>query len=471
MPDLPLNKHVLPPRFMIAAPHGRSGKTIISIGLCAAFRQRGLSVQPFKKGPDYIDPSWLSAAAKTSCHNLDPFFMSKEQLVTSFHESSEGADLAIVEGAMGLYDGFAPDGEGSSAWLARLLDVPIVLVVNASRMTRSAAAMISGYQHFEPGTSVAGVIFNNVSGSRHESKLVAAVKEYCGIPVLGAVPRDPALLMPERHLGLIPFKERDEAMTVIERVYRGTNNHLDINGILAVARNAPVTPLANIKRGMERASIVRVGVMLDRVFTFYYPENLEALRQAGAELVFIDSLLERRLPEIDALYIGGGFPELFLEELQANASLRLEIAQGAEEGLPIYAECAGLMYLSRYIRSQDRQYEMVGVIPTGVEMCQRPQGHGYTEVEVAAENPLFPVGSILRGHEFHHSRLSKLDGLKFAYRMRRGQGIDGQADAIVHKNVIASYSHLHALGVPQWAGALVSLALREREGRLSFLKT
>jgi cobyrinic acid a,c-diamide synthase len=463
--------YLLPPRFMIAAPQGRSGKTTVSLGLCAAFRKRGLAVQPFKKGPDYIDPSWLSAAANKSCRNLDPFFMTEAQLSDSCHRASRSADLVIIEGAMGLYDGFSPDGKGSSAWLARLFRVPVILVINAARLTRSVAAMVAGYQNFEPGTCIAGVILNNVSGSRHESKLAAAVREYCGIPILGAIPRDPALLIPERHLGLTPFRERDGGASIIECIYERLNPHLDLDGILAVARKAPAMPPADIERVQEKCSIVRTGILFDRVFTFYYPENLEALQRAGAGLVFIDSLHDRRLPEIDALYIGGGFPELFMEELEANESLRHDIARAAEGGLPVYAECAGLMYLCRGIQWQGRRYEMAGVIAAEVEMCPQPQGHGYVEAEITAENPLFPAGTVLRGHEFHYSRLSGRDGLRFAYYIRRGHGVDGKVDAIVHKNVIASYTHLHALGTPQWAEAFVTLAVRARKGELSLLKT
>ena len=211
--------------------------------------------------------------------------------------------------------------------------------------------------------------------------------------------------------------------------------------------------------------------MFDRVFTFYYPENLEALTQAGADLVFIDSLEDQQLPDIDGLYIGGGFPELFLEELQANISLRQDIAQAIEDGLPVYAECAGLMYLCRGSRRHDQRFEMVGVIPSEVEVYERPQGHGYVVAEVTGDNPLFPIGLTLRGHEFHYSRLSQSTDLKFAYGIQRGHGIDGKVDAIVYKNVLAAYTHLHASGVPQWAEAFVSLALRERKGQPSFSKS
>ena len=453
---------------IIAAPQGQSGKTIISTGLCAAFVQRGLVVQPFKKGPDYIDPSWLTAAAGRSCRNIDTFLVTEETWLTSFRQACQGADLALIEGAMGLYDSLDSEGRGSTAHIARLLQAPVILVVNTARMTRSIAAMITGYQQFEPETNIAGVILNNVSGSRHESKLRTAVEQYCGIPVLGSVPKDHNLNITQRHLGIIPHREVQDSTLVTNRICHCLEDHLDLNSILAIARSAECGAVVDIETHAKKPAVVRIGVMYDRVFTFYYPENLEALKQAGADLVFIDSLKDRQLPDIDGLYIGGGFPELFLEELEANISLRQDIAQAIEDGLPVYAECAGLMYLCRGSRWHNQRFEMVGVIPSEVEVCQRPQGHGYVEVEVAGDNPLFPIGLTLRGHEFHYSRLSQSTGLKFAYGMRRGQGIDGKVDAIVYKNVLAAYTHLHASGVPQWAEAFVSLALRERKPQPSF---
>jgi cobyrinic acid a,c-diamide synthase len=210
-----------------------------------------------------------------------------------------------------------------------------------------------------------------------------------------------------------------------------------------------------------RAKVVKLGVMLDDAFTFYYPENLEALAGAGAELVFIDSLHEQKLPDIDGLYIGGGFPEMFLPELEANIQLRRDIACAIENYLPVYAECAGLMYLCRAIRWRGERHEMAGVIPCEVELCQRPQGHGYTEIETG-ENPFFPAGAAFWGHEFHYSRVTESDNLKFGYLIRRGQGVDGQRDGVIYKNMLATFTHLHALGVPQWAESFVSLALRSR---------
>lgn len=449
------------PCITIAAPQGRSGKTMVSLALCATFRRRGLSVQPFKKGPDYIDPSWLTGAAGRSCRNLDLFLMSEETLLASFQQACQGADLALIEGAMGLYDGL-DSGWGSTAQVARLLNTPVILVVNSARMTGSIAAMVTGYQCFQPDINIAGVILNNVSGSRHERKLKTAVERYCGIPVVGSIPRDPDLHVDERHLGLIPFRESRQLESVLERICRKLEPHLDLDSLLAIAGSFEFDFTLDTTSLKSRTGQARIGVMLDSVFNFYYPENLEALALAGAELVYVNSLQDR-LPEIDGLYIGGGFPEFFLESLEANHGLRQDIADAVEGGLPVYAECAGLMYLCQGIWWQDQYHKMVGVIPAEVEITHRPQGHGYVVAEVTTENPLFPVGLTLRGHEFHHSKLVKSSGLKFAYRMRRGHGIDGKVDGVIYKNVFAAYTHLHALGVPQWAGAFVSLASRERK--------
>lgn len=448
----------------IAAPQGCSGKTMVSLGLCATLRRQGLSVQPFKRGPDYIDPSWLSAAAGRSCCNLDLFLMSEEVTLASFQKACYGADMALIEGAMGLYDGLGSEGWGSTAHLARLLKSPVILTVNATRMTGSIAAMVTGYQRFQPDVNIAGVIINNVSGSRHERKLVAAVEQHCGIPVVGRIPRDPDLHMTQRHLGHIPLSEVDESESIIQLIYHKLEPYLDVDAILTIANSFKADFSAHPAGLWSETALARIGVMLDRAFNFYYPENLDALRRAGAELVFINSLQDR-LPEIDGLYVGGGFPEFSLEGLEANRMLRHSIASAAEQGLPVYAECAGLMYLCRGVCWQGQRYEMVGVIPAEVELSHRPQGHGYVIAEVAEENPLFPVGLVIRGHEFHHSKLCRMDELDFAYRIKRGHGVDGQADGVVYKNVFAAYTHLHALGTPQWAEAFVSLAAQERRNQ------
>jgi len=358
------------------------------------------------------------------------------------------------------------EGKGSTAEIARLFRSPVVLVVNSSRMTRSIAAMVSGYQSFEPETKIAGVILNNVSGARHERKLRDALESHCGIPVVGSVPRDEELLIKERHLGLIPFPEGEASDSIITTIADRLEGCFDLDKILSIAQSAEEGLTAEVEVA-QKEQVVKIGVLYDRVFNFYYQENLEALLQAGAELVFIDSLKDRDLPAIDGLYLGGGFPEFFLKELEANSSLRDSIREAIEDYLPVYAECAGLMYLSRGITFQGRRFEMVGVIPAEVELLSKPQGHGYMMVEVVGKNPFFPLGLSFWAHEFHHSRL-KLEGeVEFAYRVERGQGIDGRVDGIIYKNVLASYAHLNAVGVPEWAEAFVSLALRRRKLLLS----
>jgi cobyrinic acid a,c-diamide synthase len=477
---------------LISSPQGHSGKTIVTVGLCNALKQHGFSIQPFKKGPDYIDPSWLTLATGRSCRNLDLFLIPEDRLLQSFHRSCEGVNLAVVEGAMGLYDGL--DSYGTTAEIACLLNLPILLVVNTSRMTTSIAAMVKGYQLFQTDVKIAGVILNYVSGRRHEEKLRGAVEQHCGIPVVGSIPRDPDLQIAERHLGLIPSLESDGATSLIERIGKKLEPHLDLERILAIAkefrparravakavsvneafqgreamaRRRPL-PFPSEDRNEEREDQpikARIGVMRDRAFNFYYPENLEALKKEGAQLLFINSFVDR-LPEVDGLYIGGGFPEFFLEYLEKNRELREDIARAIEEGLPVYAECAGLMYLSRKIHWQGRSYEMVGIIPAEVQISEKPEGHGYVTTEVIDENPLFPVGLSIRGHEFHHSKVSIENDVRFVYRIKRGNGIDGKMDGVLYKNMFAAYTHLHALGTLGWAEAFVSLAAKEgKSGR------
>ena len=464
-------------RLLISSPQGHSGKTIVTVGLCDVFKRRGLSIQPFKKGPDYIDPSWLTVAAGRSCRNLDLFLIPEDRLLPSFQQSCKGVNLAIVEGAMGLYDGL--DSHGTTAEIARLLNIPILLVINTTRMTSSIAAMVTGYQHFQKDVPIAGVILNYVSGTRHESKLRNAVDQYCGIPVVGSIPKDQDLRIIERHLGLIPSSESGEAESLVERIGRKLELQLDLDNIFKIARSFktnfkttsddptayPNSPFEKIRDEVKvrRAKTVRIGILRDRAFNFYYPENFEALVNEGAELLFIDSFKDC-LPKVDGLYIGGGFPEFFLKELEGNRSLRQDIAEAVQEGLPVYAECAGVMYLCRSISWQNRSYEMVGIIPAEVQLSEKPEGHGYVVAEVMIENPIFPVGLTIRGHEFHHSSLVNLNGLQFAYRILRGQGMTGKRDGIVYKNLFASYIHLHALGTPEWAKGFVSLASKEKSG-------
>ncbi len=486
------------PRLVISAPRGRSGKTSLSIGLCAALTRYGLSVQPFKKGPDYIDPSWLTAAACRLCRNLDLFIMEAERLRSAFQQACRGADLALIEGAMGLYDGLDLEGSASTAQVARLLKAPVILLVDATRITRSVAALVQGFQSFEPDVNIAGVVLNNVAQARHEAKLTAALRHHCGIAVLGALPRDPTLTIPQRHLGLVPRGEHDGVPfhpslfdpghssanggrsqifdPAIEVLRQAVETHVDLDGVLSVAQGAPplsdgflgATPAAlHPNRTADRPRVL-IGVAMDRAFTFYYPANLEALRVAGADLTPLDTLRDRDLPSVDGLYLGGGFPEVFCEELEANETLRSQICAAIEDGLPVYAECGGLMYLARSIVWNGHRCRMVGTLPCDIEMTDRPQGHGYVSLRVAGQTPWFRAGTELRGHEFHNSRVTNLGDIEFAYRLQRGRGVAGGYDGLVYKNVLAAYTHLHTLGAPGWAEQFVGLAERYRNAQHLF---
>ncbi len=458
------------PRLVIAAPQGRSGKTTVSLGLCAAFSQRGLTIQPFKKGPDYIDPSWLSQASGRPCRSLDSFFLpDPNDLRAALIRGASQADLALIEGNHGLYDSLELDGLGSTAAVARELQAPIILVINAARMSRSAAALVHGYQTFEPGTPLAGVILNQVAQGRHETKMRQAIEHYCRLPILGALPRDAEMTIPDRHLGLIPHNEDERLTPAIQACRDAVEKYVDLEAVLRIARGAPSMPASPVSTNTQQlqnhiplppiGNRPKIGVMRDQAFSFYYPENLEALQDRGAELIAINSLQDNHLPEVDALYIGGGFPEIFLEALSANQGLLADIRQAVDFGLPIYAECGGLMYLARSIEYEGRAVEMVGALPIEIEMTNRPQGHGYVLAQCTAENPIFPVGATLRGHEFHHSKITKND-IPSAPRLRllRGEGIGYHEDGLYYRNVFASYTHLHAYGAPQWASGMVAWA-------------
>ncbi len=462
------------PRVVISAAHGRSGKTTVSIGLAAALAKRGLKVQPFKKGPDYIDPSWLTAAAGNYCRNLDLFMMGQDGIKGVFNAGSIGADVNIIEGNKGLYDSIDIEGENSTANIARILNAPVILVIDSARMTRGIAALVNGYKNFEPDINIAGVILNNVSGSRHEEKLRAALERYCQIEVVGSLPRSSQLNIPERHLGLIPQKEDSELIPAIENICKIVETNINIDRIIEIAKNAPELEGSRVKgQGSKPGFLpslnpqtleslkpsVRIGVPLDKAFSFYYLENFDALRNAGAEIIFFDAINDKNLPDVDGLYIGGGFPEMFMNEIEANSSLRRDIHAAIDAGMPVYAECGGLMYLSRSISWNGDVKKMVGVLPCDIEMTKKVQAHGYTVLQKIN-------GEELRGHEFHYSRVRNLGDVKFLYKVIRGKGIDGKNDGIIYKNVIASYAHLHAIGSPQWAGEFVELiraAKREKE--------
>jgi len=450
---------------LISAAHKSSGKTTVSVGLAAALRARGLSVQPFKKGPDYIDPLWLTAASGRACRNLDLYLSSPDEVTDAFEIASCGAGVALVEGNKGLYDGLSLDGSNSNAAVARLLELPVVLVLDARGMTRGIAPLILGYQAFDRDVRIAGVILNRLGGARHESKLRAVIEHYTDVPVLGALQEDATLAIQERHLGLMPASEVAQSQAHIDRLANAIAGAVDLDRVLALCSApgaAPVRPRASLP-----APDLTVGIARDRAFGFYYAEDLEAFERAGARLVFFDTLTDPHLPPIDALFIGGGFPEVLAPELSANRSLLAGIRTAVEAGLPTYAECGGLMYLARSISWRNLTYPMVGAIAADVAMQERPVGRGYVHLRETEASP-WPnrTTTTIKAHEFHHSKLLSIDpALRFAYQVQRGHGIDGARDGIVFRNTLASYTHLRNVAGHDWPARFVAFARAIKSGR------
>ena len=514
------------PRIIIAALRGGSGKTILSIGIIAALRKLNKTVAPFKKGPDYIDAGWLALAAGQPCYNLDSFLLSQEDNLHSFLYHSADRSISVIEGNRGLFDGIDIEGSTSTAELAKLLLCPVVLCVDCTKITRTMAAVVMGCSLFDPDVMVKAVILNRVANLRHEKKLRDSIEHYCGIPVLGAIPKLDQQHFPERHLGLVPTPEHDWATDAIEAIANIAEQHLDLKAILKISQQAPglktddrgqrtevrrqktgdrgrgaesrdlngelgsqnlegeirksetrysrrenrspyqVSSIEHPVSGIEKPG-PRIGIIRDSAFQFYYPENIDALSDEGAEVIFVSPLKDRELLDLDALYIGGGFPETHAEKLAANIRFSQQLKVLADDGFPIYAECGGLMYLGEKLTLEGNSYSMVGILPVAFDFYKKPQGHGYTIVTVEGENPYYDVGTEIKGHEFHYSRVSNWTGAQgdLVFRMKRGAGIHKDRDGIVYKNVLATYTHVHALGTPGWAAALVRNAVEFRNFR------
>ena len=449
------------PRIYISAAHKSSGKTTLSIGLCAALNQRSLKVQAFKKGPDYIDPLWLTQASGRPCHNLDFNTMSHDEIVRDLVRYGQDADINIIEGNLGLYDGVALDGSDSNAAVAKLTKSPVILVINSQGVTRGVAPLLMGYQQFDPDVNIAGVIYNLSVGGRHEDKLRAVTEEYTDIPVLGVVKRNPLLAVDERHLGLKPSNEGDGAADKIAQIASIVSDSIDIDRILEISQSAQTIEAENSESSEPKPlqtdlavsanTRIRLGICEDSAFGFYYASDKLALENAGAELISFSAISDEKLPDnLDALFIGGGFPETHMKELAENKSMRKSINEAIESGLPTYAECGGLMYLSQSLHWNGQSAPMVGIIPTDTQMHDKPQGRGYVKLEETEAMPWRKANEldeadkqIINAHEFHYSSVSDIAAMEskgcFAYKVHRGFGITGEHDGWVYKNLLANY--------------------------------
>ena len=452
-------------RLFLSATHKSSGKTTISIGLAAALGRQGLQVQTFKKGPDYIDPMWLKRASGRPCYNLDFNTQTRAEILTTFTRCARAADFALIEGNKGLHDGVDVEGSDSSVALAKLLRAPIVLVVDACGMARGVAPLVLGYAAFDRDARIAGVILNKVGSERQTAKLRRALERYTDIPMLGAVGRNEGIVVRERHLGLTTPGETHESDAIVESARDAVARSVDLTRVREIAANAEAIPAALAPIVRPRTQDVRIAVARDEAFGFYYEDDLEAFARAGARLAFFDALRDERLPDCDGLFIGGGFPETHAARLAANASMRESIRAAIANRLPTYAECGGLMYLSRSIAWGDERHPMVGAIPADARMHGRPQGRGLVVLEETGKAPWRVGGGAFPAHEFHYAALEDLaPEIEFAYRVRRGAGVDGRRDGVVIGSVMASFSHLRDTLAHPWVESFVDFARSKRAG-------
>lgn len=491
------------PGLVVAGLRGGNGKTVISLGVAAAWRDIGINIAPFKKGPDYIDAGWLSKAAGRSCYNLDTFMCSTDQAKKSFHKNSAMADIAVIEGNRGLYDGIDIQGRTSTAEIAKLLNLPVILVLDCTKSTRTMAALLLGCIHFDPHVNIMGVILNRVAGKRHENKVKDNIKQFCNIPVFGSVPKLKAEDFPERHMGLVPSAEHELALESIKAAARVARKYIDLDGLYRDCINAskiqPTVPSSAIPPDarcetcgktvplcesaiissvpekentamfqtgsiphLPRKNRPVIGVVRDSAFQFYYPDNLESLEESGAILQEISPLKATSVPAVDAIYMGGGFPETHAAQLADNETFRNQLKDLALNGLPIYAECGGLIFLGRSLTLDGVIYPMTDILPVSFGLSQRPVGHGYTQVKVIQKNPFFPRGTIIRGHEFRYSHIIDIEyqESEMVFAMERGKGIIDKKDGFCRCNVFGTYTHTLSSCASSWSHAMVKQALR-----------
>ncbi len=443
--------------FYLSASHKSSGKTSVSIGLAAAMVKRGISVQTFKRGPDYIDPIWLTAASGRPCYNLDFNSQSHQEIEGLYSLKSKDVSAHLIEGSKGLYDGVDPLGSDSNAALAKLLSLPIVLVIDCMGMTRGIAPLLLGYQAFDQDVNIAGVILNKTGGSRHEGKLRQAIENYTNITVMGALANTSDMEIPERHLGLMPANEMQHASAVVERITKAVEQGVDLNTLLSLGQQSTIVNTATSPA--KKSPDITIAIAKDAAFGFYYADDLEAMSEAGAKIILFDTLHDTCLPPCDGLLLGGGFPETHMQSLSQNKPMLQSIKMAIDAGLPCYAECGGLMYLCNQISYQGESANMVGVIPGSITMLKKPQGRGLVKLQTT-KHSLWPqfaqVNQQFNAHEFHYAKLEGLPNhMNYAYEVKRGFGIDGQHDGLIIKNCLASFSHLRNSHKTPWVSAFI----------------
>lgn len=475
-------KHTKAQGFVIGAVHSNSGKTVLALGIMEALRRRGVSVQPFKAGPDYIDPGHHSALLGVPSYNLDTWMMGSEGVKKTFSEKTlKAGRTGVVEGVMGLYDGRGGvSEEGSSAHLAKVLNLPVLLVVDSSGLARSAGALIKGFEAYDQAVDLRWVVFNRVGSRRHAEALIDSVSTDSSVRILGCIPKDASLKMPARHLGLVTSDDigRIRWQAVVERAALLVEEHLDLDSLCASLNMRSVSESASGRRSDSSRSLVatcelsgpspsrvRIAVARDKAFCFYYEENLDILKECGAELVFFSPLKDKRLPsDIGGIYLGGGYPELYARRLEANASMRDAVKAASDNGLAVFAECGGLMYLGGNIEDiSGRAFSMSRVFPWTTKMLEKRKALGYREVAVPRGSLMLKKGGIVRGHEFHYSELIGVSsGTKRPFSIKDTK--PAEKEGFVYKNTLATYVHLHFASNPEFARGFVRLCATGKKG-------
>jgi cobyrinic acid a,c-diamide synthase len=456
------------PRLVIAGTHSGVGKTSVVLGLMGALRGRGVHVQGFKVGPDFIDPMYHRQVTGAPSYNLDSWLMGRDGVRRAFAKVAPSQGVSIIEGVMGMFDGRSNGPEGSTAEVARLLRAPVVLVIDVGGMSRSAAAIVQGYARFERGARIVGVLLNQVGGMRHYQLVKAAIEDEAGVAVWGYLPWDRTLVLPERHLGLVPVEEAAAFQQVCAQLGETAARYMDLDPLLAAAQAALPLEVPDEERADVRGPRARIGVARDAAFNFYYEANLLWLRRCGAELIEFSPLADPALPpDLDGLYLGGGFPEVFAKRLSENRPFLDSLHRVHRAQMPIYAECGGLMYLVEAIQDQSGTgYPMAGVLPGTCRLTDRLQNFGYKEAVSLRDSLLGPAGLRTRGHEFHYSRWEGRPEGKSLYRTRSSHG-DEADEGYGEGHLAASYVHLHFDACPQVAEALVEGAAAFRRRRLA----
>jgi len=447
-------------RIVIAGTGSAVGKTTIATGIMKALSEE-YKIQPYKVGPDYIDPSYHTLATGNNSRNLDSFFMSDDQIRNSFERGIKlsKADFGIIEGVRGLYEGISPIGDvGNTASIAKALDAPIILIINARSLVKSAAAIVIGFKALDPNIKIDGVILNQVKNKKHYLKTKEAVETLAKTSVIGGIQRDESISVEQRHLGLVPAVERESLLNYIHKWGEIIKENLDLDALVSIMKNTGEIPEGRENNWIqENNNKVKIGIPMDEVFNFYYIENIEALKANNADIVYFSPLKDNNIPDVDALYIGGGYPEIFAKELENNESMRKSILKFHHDDNPIYGECGGLMYLMRSINGK----KMCGIFNYDVQMTKKVQGLSYVIAKANKSNIITKKGEIFRGHEFHYSEVF-LNGNKpeFAFEILRGKGITDSMDGLMKKNTIATYIHTHTAACPNFAPNLIQSALK-----------